>query len=1521
MVGSIATINPPILKSPKGDAVVRFKVEYERYLRQVEHLNAGVVNEANKVKAVGYRSCISGELLEALTELEIFDGACLVSDVTDDMVKIWVESRGTCATNDTPAQVKNALGKVKFRADSKDPEGAVLAFFIDTATELRRNRASQIVKDNPKTLISLLIPKLEPVLVRETIADAYEFWSKEQKSNYKFFKTTVTTASIESAKYSKAFKKDRKKGNPREGARVTADEEKKDCEKDATPDPPREEKKKRKWKTPCLNPKCDDTHRVLDCPITSNEEAMKLIEARKSEKKKKKTGNASKACKAKSEGNGRYQVILPGSISYCGVGDYGSCNSAIPRELFNRIKEADSSISEKPLAAPIKLEAAFDLPSGVDFSASASTTLDILIELPCGKLSLRNVDFWIVNQTMNELLLGRPLLKCLGFDLDKLLHGLCLQGDEVDVASKLAEDLNNEEDINPKAAALKEYGGMWYNREEYDPVEPTDSVAAHMGEDTPNSINEAVKKTIVDARESGMSNEGLKKCEAMLNQYKDVLRIKLGADGPANVQPYEVTLKHGYRPYCSSQRRYALPQRAFIQSTVRCLEKIGAISFNPKSKWASPALAVPKPGTDRLRFTVDLRGVNKQTVPVAPAMPDLETLYRSIEGSSVFANIDMCHAYWQIPLDEGSREVMSIQTPSGVYTPNRILQGSTDAGNHFQAVTSRIFAELSSNMLQWLDDFLLHASGESELLEKLQRFFELCRQYKLKIHAEKMSLFCKSVKFCGRIIDKEGIQFDPRSLKTITTMLRPGWGAELQQFLCATNWMRSSIPNYSSTVAPLQKLIEQLYQKVGKRTKRAVSKLNLTELWGEEHDRAFESIKSFLVQSIKLSYPKSSHTMCLFTDASETHWSSILTQVPHNEIALPVENQSHQILSFLSGSFSKSAFRWSIVEKEAFAVVHSMSQLDYLTASGVVHLFTDHANLTYIFDPYGCNPGISKQVASKLMRWALKLSGYRYIIEFLPGDRNVWADILTRWGSTPTIVSKKSKLASLYAPVYPRRSREFDWPSKEDFIVIQRKSTSKYPKEFDIEKEVIADKRNRWWIPDDHELLKLRVLIAAHTGMAGHRSSTATFDAISKEFWWSSMKEDVQKFCNSCIHCLTTSSGTKVPRPLGHAMHASKPNEIIHFDFCYIGKSNVRHQYVLIIKDDLTSYTWLYACEAADAETVVDALVDWFAAFGPVKQWISDQGSHFKNRVMDCLREKLHCLHHFTLPYCPWSNGSVEVVCRELQRALRSLVSEASIPMTSWPSVLPLVQSVLNSGKLKRLGNRSPLMAFTGHDENSPLLQIKRGSGMDISFATISEVRTLQLVEMDKLLSSVDAIHREVQGLTSKARKKRVDQHNRRTNVKPCNFEVGDFVLRANSSTYAKSKVSVKWYGPLRITKVMSDYLFEVEDLLSGTSSVSHGSKLKIFRNKEYKVSEEILEHLSFQSGEYCVIDELVDIRKRKSQVQILVSWKGFADEDPEWIEINKLKEDVPVLVNEFINELHNTGTKTQKRILQSLLN
>jgi hypothetical protein len=70
---------------------------------------------------------------------------------------------------------------------------------------------------------------------------------------------------------------------------------------------------------------------------------------------------------------------------------------------------------------------------------------------------------------------------------------------------------------------------------------------------------------------------------------------------------------------------------------------------------------------------------------------------------------------------------------------------------------------------------------------------------------------------------------------------------------------------------------------------------------------------------------------------------------------------------------------------------------------------------------------------------------------------------------------------------------------------------------------------------------------------------------------------------------------------LGTQLHATKLNEILHFDFLYNGLSkDGKYQYLLLPKDDLSGYLWLVPCRTADAAATVDTVMRWFALFGVV---------------------------------------------------------------------------------------------------------------------------------------------------------------------------------------------------------------------------------------------------------------------------------------------------------------------------------
>ena len=205
------------------------------------------------------------------------------------------------------------------------------------------------------------------------------------------------------------------------------------------------------------------------------------------------------------------------------------------------------------------------------------------------------------------------------------------------------------------------------------------------------------------------------------------------------------------------------------------------------------------------------------------------------------------------------------------------------------------------------------------------------------------------------------------------------------------------------------------------------------------------------------------------------------------------------------------------------------------------------------------------------------------------------------------------------------------------------------------------------YVPKSATPIKIDLLIMSHCGPAGHRGQAVTANHVKDNFTWTGIGDDIKTFVNKCLHCQSTKGQIRVTREHAHTLHASKPNEILHFDYLYMSEGEQNWKYILILKDDFSSFVWLVKTRTCDTDSAVQALKDWITTFGAPKTWVSDQGSHFKNEVMAKLAATLGTRHHFTSAYHAQSNGTVEVVCRETIRACRALLSESKLGPKVWP--------------------------------------------------------------------------------------------------------------------------------------------------------------------------------------------------------------------------------------------------------------
>lgn len=95
----------------------------------------------------------------------------------------------------------------------------------------------------------------------------------------------------------------------------------------------------------------------------------------------------------------------------------------------------------------------------------------------------------------------------------------------------------------------------------------------------------------------------------------------------------------------------------------------------------------------------------------------------------------------------------------------------------------------------------------------------------------------------------------------------------------------------------------------------------------------------------------------------------------------------------------------------------------------------------------------------------------------------------------------------MYAPINPGNDSTLDWPNVDDIIKAQTYTKERPARPCKKSDSIFRNTDDVIWIPSTYTLLKLRILIAAHTGQGGHRRWK-----IEAYFSWNKMSDDVQAF-------------------------------------------------------------------------------------------------------------------------------------------------------------------------------------------------------------------------------------------------------------------------------------------------------------------------------------------------------------------------------------------------------------------------
>ncbi|CAF3495196.1 unnamed protein product [Rotaria socialis] len=747
-------------------------------------------------------------------------------------------------------------------------------------------------------------------------------------------------------------------------------------------------------------------------------------------------------------------------------------------------------------------------------------------------------------------------------------------------------------------------------------------------------LNETTLDELINNNKVLNVNSKITNLKHLIHTYNDIFKEGLGC---CKMKAH-LYVKSGVIPKFHKPRSLPFAYRQVVETNLNRLVHEGVLTSVNVAKWAAPIVIVPKPN-GKVRICADFStGVNQSLDIDQYPLPKPNDLFVVLNGGTKFSKIDFSEAYLQVELDEESKELVIINTHKGLFKFNRLPFGIASAPSIFQKIMDQMLSGLEGTVC-YLDDIIVTGKTEIEHLNNLNKVFSRIKEYGFHINQGKCSFLQNSVEYLGFVIDKFGIHTSPSKIKAIVNMPKPTNVSQLRSFLGMVTHYAKFIPRLTDRLLPFYSLLKK----------------DTSWQWTSTCDKAFKSIKRLLTSPLALTHYDPSLPLILAADASNAGVGAVIYH--------RFPDGTEKAIAHASKTLTSTETKYAQIEKEALAIIYGVQKFDQFLRGRQFTLLTDHKPLLTIFGP---KKGIPTTSANRLQRWAIRLMGYTYKIEYCSTNHFGQADGLSRLPVGPDVsfdnldpgaVRLVATIQEEIQKELPLRASHIAKTTRKDLILQQvyhyilsgwpTLSPEKLESYFRIRNELSTSHGCITWgirtiIPTCFRTRLLNHLHSTHSGMGKMKAEARRY------FWWPSLDKDIEDLVHQCKIC---SEIAKQPAkaPLQQWNVPNEPWKRIHIDF--MGK--FLGSYFLIVVDAHSKWLEVFMMNDISTLSTISNLKTLFARYGLCEEIISDNGTQFTSNEFTefCARNGIR--HICTSPGHPQSNGQAERYVDIVKTALK----------------------------------------------------------------------------------------------------------------------------------------------------------------------------------------------------------------------------------------------------------------------------
>ena len=277
--------------------------------------------------------------------------------------------------------------------------------------------------------------------------------------------------------------------------------------------------------------------------------------------------------------------------------------------------------------------------------------------------------------------------------------------------------------------------------------------------------------------------EELAQCaQDLMKEYHDIFSLDKNELGCTNTVKHKIKIDDG-EPFKECFRHIPPPLLDEVRQHIDEMLEAGAIRPS-NSPWCNVVVLVQKKDGG-LHFCIDFRKLNTKTKKDSYPLPHIQETLNSLVGARVFLTLDLKSGFWQIMMDEDSKQYTAFTVGNlGFFKCERMPFGLCNAPATFQRLMQNCLGELNlTYCLIYLDNVIIYAKDEGEHLNRLRTIFERFRRDNLKLKPSKCNLFQKEITYLAHDVSAEGIRPSKAGLKAVAEFPEPTNYTQIRAFL------------------------------------------------------------------------------------------------------------------------------------------------------------------------------------------------------------------------------------------------------------------------------------------------------------------------------------------------------------------------------------------------------------------------------------------------------------------------------------------------------------------------------------------------------------------------------------------------------------------------------------------------------------------------------------------------------------------------------------------------------------------